>query len=76
MPGCFVLHQHHAADILAVHLGDPAALQLGIVVVDEVGDDLRAQALERIGPAVFLRVKFGMARHDPAEIAVLGLAQR
>ena len=38
-------------------------------VVDEIGHDLRAQAFERLEPAIFLRVKFGMALHDPAEIA-------
>ena len=70
-----IFHQHDAADILAVHLGDPAALALFVVIVDEVGDDLRAQALERIGPAVFLRVKLGVAGDDPAEIAVARRAQ-
>ena len=43
---------------------------LRVVIVDEVGDDLRAQAFERFGPAVFLRVELGVAGDDPAEIAV------
>ena len=63
------------ADVLAVQLGDPAAFAFGVVVVDEIGDDLRAQALERLAPAVFLRVKLGMAGNDPAEIAVPRRAQ-
>ena len=49
--------------------------RLRIVVVDEVGDDLRAQAFERFGPAVFLRVELGVAGDDPAEIAGPRLAQ-
>ena len=54
--------------------GDPATLTLAIVVVDEIRDDLRANAFERRDPAVFLRVKFGVTRDDPAEIAWYRLA--
>ena len=73
--GLVVFHQHDTADILAAHLGDPAALAPGIKIVDEVGDDLRAQPLERIGPAVFAQIQLGVARHDPAEVAGARLAQ-
>ncbi len=61
--------QKNAADIFAVQLGDPAAFALRIVLVGKIGDDLRADAFERFDPAVFLRVKFGVALDDPAEIA-------
>ena len=69
-----LLHEHDGADFFAVHFGDPAALTLAIVVVDEIRDDLRANAFERRDPAVFLRVNFGMTRHDPTEIARYRLA--
>src|SRR5262245_8322187 len=59
--GLVVLYQHDAADILAVHLGDPAPFALGIKIVDEIGDDLRAQTLKRIAPAVLAQIKFGVA---------------
>src|SRR5579883_356813 len=70
-----LLRDEHAADILAVHLGDPTALALRIVGVEEIGDDFRADALEGFLPAVFLRVQLGMALNDPAEIAMAGAAQ-
>jgi len=73
--GLVVFHQHDAADILAIHLDDPAALALGIEIVDEIGDDLRTQALKRFGPAILTPIKFGVARHDPAEIAGAGFAK-
>ena len=56
-----VLHQHDAADIFSVGLCDPAAFQLGIEVVDEIGNDLSAQAFKRFSPAVFLCIELGMA---------------
>ena len=64
-----ILREHDGADFFAVEFGDPATLALAIVVVDEIRDDLRANAFERRDPAVFLRVNFGVTRHDPAEIA-------
>ena len=64
-----IFHQHDGSDFFAVYFGDPAALTLWIAVVDEIRDDLSANAFERRDPAVFLRVKFGVTRHDPAEIA-------
>ena len=70
-----VLRQEDRAEALAVAFGDPAALILGIEIVEEVGDDLRAQPLEILGPSVFLRVEHGVARDDPAEVAGARLAQ-
>src|SRR5262245_65676598 len=58
--GLIVLHQHDTADVLAVHLGDPAPLALGIEIVDEIGNDLRAQALKWITPAVLVQIKLGV----------------
>src|SRR5262249_1807563 len=48
------LHQHDAADILAVQLSNPASFELWIEVIDEIGNDLRAKTFERFAPAVFL----------------------
>lgn len=59
--GLIILHQHHAADIFAVQLRDPASLALCVEVVDEIGDDLRAEPFERVAPTVLLEIEFGMA---------------
>src|SRR5262245_34117554 len=73
--GLIVFHQHDAADILAVQLRDPAAFELRIEIVDEIGDDLRAQALERLGPTILLQIELRVARDDPAEVARTRFAQ-
>ena len=70
-----VLDQKHASDVLAVHVGDPAAVVVRVVLADEVGDDLRAQALEVLRPAIFLRIELAVAGDHPAEIAGLRFAQ-
>src|SRR5262245_51665571 len=59
--GLIVFHQHDAADIFAVQLRNPAAFQFRIEIVDEIGDNLRAQTLERLGPAVLSQIKLGVA---------------
>ena len=58
--GLIVFHQHDAADTLAVQLRDPAAFELRIEIVDEIGDDLRTKTLERLGPTVFSQIKLGV----------------
>ena len=73
--GRSIFHQHDAADVLAVYVGDPAALARRIIVVDEVSDDLRAQTLERIAPAVFVRIIDRVRGDHPAEVAMSGRAQ-
>src|SRR5260370_32795925 len=70
-----VLHEHHRASVFSVAVYYPATIELGIIVVDEIGDDLRAQAFERFDPAIFLRIKLGVTLHNPAEIAMPRLSQ-
>ena len=59
--GLIILHQQDTADVFAVQLGDPSSLALCVEVVDEIGDDLRAEAFERLAPTVFPQVELGVA---------------
>src|SRR3989449_7624508 len=71
-----LLDDEHRADALAVHLGDPAALERGIEVLDEPGDDPGHQRLEALVPAVFLCVERAVPLHYPAQVAGTMLAQQ
>jgi len=64
-----------AAGALAVDFGDPRSLALGIVRVDVVRDDARDERLERLVPAVFLRVERAVAADHPAEVTGRGCAE-
>jgi len=73
--GVGILDQKHRADVPAIHFGDPAALACRIVFGGEVGNDLRAHALEVLCPAIFPGVEFGVPGNHPAEIAGPWLAE-
>ena len=57
------------ADGLAVEGGDPGVLAGGIVVLGELGDDLRDERLEARVEAVLARVEGAVALNDPAVLA-------
>src|SRR3984893_2286784 len=62
-------HQQDRADILALALGDPAALALGGVVADEGRSYFRGQRFEPLIPTVFLPVERAVAARDPTHVA-------
>src|SRR5262245_62941775 len=70
-----VPHQQNRSDILALALGDPAALALAIMVADEGRDDFRRQRFDPLVPAVFLPVKRAVTGHDPTHVAGAGSRQ-
>src|SRR5438132_6042870 len=67
---CF-LNQEYRADNLAFALGDPAALALGIEVLDKVGNDLGDQGFEALVVAILLGIEHAMAMHHPTHVAGL-----
>lgn len=75
-PGRAVLpYAHHRADGGPVELGDPDALQMGVVVLGEVRDDPGDQALELLVPAELGGVERAVPLHDPAQLAGLRIPQ-
>ena len=64
-----LIHHEDRADALAVALGNPAALALGIELAQEFGDDVGHQRLEQRAPAVLLAVEHAVALDDPAHVA-------
>src|SRR5258706_8786871 len=64
-----VIHAEHAAEALAVALGDPAVLARPIQLLEEILDDARHQRLERGAPAPFAAVDHRVALHPPAHVA-------
>ena len=66
----------HAADALAVALGDPASLSRGVETFDEMRRDARHQRLEADVPAVLQRIELAVPRHHPADVAGPMRAQR
>src|ERR1700720_2929931 len=64
-----LLDQADGADGLAVALGDPATLALGVELADELRDDLGDQRLEALVEPVLLRVEDAVTVDDPAHVA-------
>src|SRR5581483_7072080 len=63
------LDEAHRPDVLAVHLGNPAALARRVEALEEIGGDPRHDRLEaRIVP-VLARVDRAVLLHDPAQVA-------
>jgi hypothetical protein len=56
-----VLHQHDAQPTFSPLISAIQQRSSWIEVVDEIGNDLSAQAFKRLGPAVFLCIELGMA---------------
>src|SRR5262249_17433413 len=69
-----VAYQKYTAHHLAIALGDPEPLLVGIEALDERGGNLGDQPLEGRVPAILLRVEHGLAMDDPAEIAAFEAA--
>src|SRR5215831_8433361 len=68
-------HEEHAADNFSLALGDPTLLFLRIERLAERSCDLCHESLERLVPAVFLRIEPTLAMDDPSEIAAAKTAQ-
>src|ERR671933_2617416 len=68
-------HAEHAADRRAVDLGDPRSLAARVAALDVLGDDPRDEGLERLVPAVLLRVEDAVAGHDTTVVPDVGRAQ-
>src|SRR5262249_24430929 len=66
--------EEDAADVLAIHLGNPASLTFRIEVLDELSCDLGDQRLELLVPAVLLGIQHSVLLDDPAHIAWLLLS--
>src|SRR5439155_5686553 len=63
------LDEEDRADDFALALRDPAALALGVVALDELGDDVGDQRLEARIPPVFSGVQYTVAMHHPSHVA-------
>src|SRR5258708_19724578 len=63
-----LLDQEHRAEDLARLLGEPAALELGVVGGDEFGDDLGDHRLEALAPPEFLPIAPALPADHPAHI--------
>src|SRR4029434_7796810 len=62
------------ADVLTIHLGNPAAITFRIEVLDELSRDLDEQRLELLVPTVPPGVQLSVLLDDPAHIAWLMLS--
>src|SRR5437660_682879 len=69
------LDQKDASHTLAMALGDPAPLALGVEVIDESGDDAGHERLEVLVPAVLLGVQRAVPLDHPAHVAGAWLTQ-
>src|SRR5215212_215345 len=54
---------------LAIQLGDPGLLALGVAAIEEVRDDAGNQCDEGLSPTVLWRIQMGVALDDPAVVA-------
>ena len=70
------LDQKDASHTLAIALGDPAPLALGVEVIDESGDDAGHERLEVLVPAVLLGVQRAVPLDHPAHVAGAWLTQQ
>jgi hypothetical protein len=66
--------KENKADVLTIHLGNPAALTFRIEVLDELSRDLGEQRLELLVPTVPSGVLHSVLLDDPAHIAWLMLS--
>src|SRR5439155_19126116 len=62
-------NQKDGPDDLAIFFGDPAALALRIIVLEEFGNDLGDQRLEPLVPSELVRVQGGMAVDHPPHVS-------
>src|SRR5438094_5426861 len=63
------LDEEDRADDFALQLRDPAALSLGVIPLDELGDDLGDQGLEPRVPTIFPGVQYAVPMDPPTHIA-------
>src|SRR3984893_2056618 len=69
-------NQKNGTDYAAVFLGHPAALALGIELLDKLCGDLRYYPLEALVPSIILRVQRPMAMNNPAHVPRLVRPQK
>src|SRR5262249_48870605 len=64
-----VLNKHHRPDDVPLTFGDPAALPMNVVILDEGRGHACDQGLEGHVEAVFLGVERAVPMDDPADVA-------
>src|ERR1700733_15477017 len=64
-----MLHQKNMAHVLAIDLGNTAALPLGVEIRYELMNNPRNQAFELVVPSILLSVAEALSIDDPAHIS-------
>src|ERR1700751_5886740 len=63
-----MVHKDDPAERDSVPLGDPAAVALGLLLIDEVGGDACDERFGGFVPAVFLSIESAVALDDPTHV--------
>lgn len=71
----WVVDEEDAAEGDSVALSDPAAVALGLILIDEIGGDAGDECFHGFIPAVFLRVESAVTLDDPAHVSGAMIAQ-